>query len=141
MAIKAGMYAYRFNGSAMKSMKEFHLIGVGVLELKNGDVKGYHTSSITPLTGSNAKIDVTRFVWDGTYGLRDPNPLGPDDLEAKITFTSVGKVPVQKLEGTFSLVQADANRVWLISTGTTNLTPVGDEDEVVSGEAVWIRSA
>lgn len=137
MAINPGKYAYRFNGSAMKLMMEFHLIGVGILELKaNGTVSGFHTASITPLKGSNAAIEVTRYTWSGSYGPRQ-NGLGPEDFEAKVTFTSVGTAPVQKLEGTFSMVPVDSDRVWLISTGTTNLSPGRtQEDEVVSGEAV-----
>ena len=141
--METGKFAYRFSGSAMKMGMEFHLVGVGIMNMDaDGKISGFHTASITPLNGSNAAISVSRYTLRGNYGPRKGG-FGDDDLKAKITFTSEKKDksgnPVQVLTGTFSMVPAGSgDRFWLISTGAYNETEQTTADEVVSGEAIKI---
>jgi len=138
----SGTYSYRFSGSTMKMGKEFFLVGIGIMVLDEvGNVTGHHTSSILPLVGSNAAIQVARFQLTGTYGVR-AGGFGQHDLEASITFTEVVQNPndpAQVLIGTFAMVPAGAlNRLWLISTGAFNQTENSEAHELVTGEAIRI---
>ncbi len=137
----SGKYAYRFNGVAMQLGNQFHLVGVGVMDIDaQGKITGFHTSTNTLLDG-NSYLTVSRFTLTGTFGPRKDG-FGADDLEADIEFVSVDKDasgnPRQVLRGTFSAVPNKASKgkgIWLISTGAFNETTQSKADEVVSGEA------
>ena len=122
----------------MKNHTEYHLVGVGAIELaRNGTAKGFHTSTITPLEGS-AAMEARRFSVAGRIAKRRSG-FGPNDLEARVTFTSEDTDekgdPIQILDGCFSLVPAPGeDRYWLISTAAYNKTEDSRATEVVSGE-------
>ncbi len=133
-----GTYSYRFSGHTMKNHTEYHLVGVGAIELaRNGTAKGFHTSTITPLEGS-AAMEARRFSVAGRIAKRRSG-FGPNDLEARVTFTSEDTDekgdPIQILDGCFSLVTAQVEDTkWLISTAHNNKTQEKRATEQERGE-------
>lgn len=136
----AGDWAYRFSGFTIMDGAPCYLVGMGVLNLSpDGKVTGKQSASITPLTGS--KLALLNRVMDlsGTYSNEDGAWS-----KATLRFLDPGK---EDERGTFDIIQVDADRFWMISTGAKQLNPnsPGDgksspADEVNSGEAVRIRS-
>ena len=137
----SGKYAYGFDGTAMQLGNQYHLVGVGMMQIDaQGQITGFHTSTQTLVDG-DAQLTVSRFTLKGTFGPRKEG-FGADDLEATITFTSQDKDdngdPRQVLKGTFSAVpnsSGSGEGFWLISTGAYNETTNSPADEVVIGEA------
>jgi len=137
----AGTYAFRFSGFSMLALSPpppppvpYYLVGVGLITLRrDGTLVGQQTSSTTPMAGNQAAILVCNYTLDGTVAV-NPNGTGT----ASITFTpSSSSSDCAQEEGTFSLVVAGSNSIWLISTGAT-LPDGSSADEVVQIEAVRI---
>ena len=142
--MNVGDYAYRFSGFAMERTTPNYLVGVGVMNLDPKNlITGHHTSAVAPIQGTGATLRVAHFSLSGSFGIPS-NPMGPNDLEAKITFSQLDTDkdrPLQVLAATFALVPAgDLDRFWLISTGACNKTLKQLAIECVTGEAVRMKT-
>jgi hypothetical protein len=128
-----GNYAYRFSGFSMRSDEGFpyYIVGLGILSLDGaGNITGSLTSSITRLSDSDASLIHGKYAVTGSYTF-----AADSTGSATLTLSS----PDQTMVGTFDLVAASADRIFLISTGATLSPPSGvTPDEVVSGEAIRI---
>lgn len=138
--MRAGTYAYRFSGYAMKKKREHHLVGIGTMQLHpDFSITGQHRAALLTFVSD---LPVQRGLYDitGTYEQLDDDGR---DFEAEITFTRKpwddDDTIKQVIVGTFSLVPAGgADGFWLISTHTFNETEGEEAEEVVSGEAILI---
>ncbi len=141
--MNAGDYSYRFSGFAMDGTTPNYLVGVGVMTLDaNNQISGHHTSAVAPIQDIGAVLKVAHFSLSGSFGAPS-NPMGPNDLEAKILFTQLATDkdrPLQVLDTAFAVVPAgDADRFWLISTFAHNDTLKKLAIECVTGEAVKMK--
>jgi hypothetical protein len=125
-----GDWAYRFSGFTIMENTPCYLVGMGVLTLNaDGTIKGKQSASITPLTGTGQALLHRELDLSGTYS---GNGVWGS---SKLTFLTVGEHEV----GTFDIIQVDADRFWMISTGAKQMPGSTPADEVNSGEAVRIR--
>ena len=136
----AGDWAYRFSGFTIIDGTQCYLVGMGVLALSaDGKITGKQSATITALTGTDQKLLNRVMELSGTYS--------SEGVWGKATLRFL-KPGVEDERGTFDIIQVDADRFWMISTGAKQLDPnsIPDlskaslADEINSGEAVRIRS-
>jgi hypothetical protein len=147
--MKSGVYAYRFTGYAMTTASgqgSYHVVGVGAMTITEDQkiTGGKHSATLTRLYGQNARPYYNKYrIVQGTIAVPDNDAGIGAAYHLEIQFELEGSGPGQgnptrQTSGEFDLVRVDENRYWLISTCKADLPP-GATDEVVSGEALWIR--
>ena len=132
--IEDGLYAYRFRGFAQDgNLRPNFLAGIGTLRLAKGELHGEQSFIYIKMSDGAEPPVHGRFHVSGTLTWSAASHTG----SAALTFEQLDvlKGDAQTLMGGFALVQADGNRLWIISKDKT-LVQNGVQQKEVAHEAV-----
>lgn len=136
----SGTYAFRFNGHANARGRPHHLIGVGVMKMRRGVLKGNYRSTIMRMEDAGGEANPAALL-HASFTIKGRYMLEADGLW-KATATLVSSDPPQKLECEFVFADAgNGDRLWMIASKTILVRarkPNRDVPEMVHAEAIRI---
>src|SRR4051812_39484608 len=121
--LKAGDYAYHFEGTAMKNRNEYRLMGVGTFALAaDGTINGKHRYSLVNLASQEQKLLSGAYSTSGKIAIDQGG-----DLSASVDYIrTVGTT--SNMNGKYHVVVAGEGRLWFVSAGAALLSANGLPD-------------
>lgn len=125
-----GTFAFRFDGYTMAQDRPWYLTGIGRFNISaEGKLTGAQQAAIMPIHGLGAELQSATYALNGIISVKNDGTGNATILYTKTA--GRGK----NTEGNFYVLQAEADRFWLVSSENEKTGPA---TEIVNLEAIRI---